>query len=82
MTQQIHFKQVRTCSQDHYQRSDIHQRGATLPIRAQENQYTSFWDNLCTCIIQLKSTMNILITKTCKLTVILILFILLFYAVF
>jgi len=32
--------------------------------------------------IQLKNTMNILMTKTCKLTVILILFILLLYAIF
>jgi len=32
--------------------------------------------------IQLKNTMNILMTKTCKLTVILILFVLLLYAIF
>jgi len=49
MTQPIQLKQVWTCSQDHYQRADIHQRGATLPIRTQENQYTYFWDRLCTC---------------------------------
>ena len=31
-TQPIQLKQVWTCSQGHYQRADIHQRGATLPI--------------------------------------------------
>jgi hypothetical protein len=33
LTQQIQLKQVWTCSQGHYQRAEIHQRGATLPIR-------------------------------------------------
>jgi len=27
------LKQVWTCSQGHYLRADIHQRGATLPVR-------------------------------------------------
>jgi len=27
------LKQVWTCSQGHYQRTDLHQRGATLSIR-------------------------------------------------
>jgi hypothetical protein len=33
LTQPIQLKQVWTCSQGHYLRADIHQRGATLPIR-------------------------------------------------
>jgi len=33
MTQPIQLKQVWTRSQGHYLRADIHQRGATLPVR-------------------------------------------------
>ena len=39
--------------------TDIHQRGATLPIRTYENQYTYFWDKphllKCTCNLFLKN---------------------------
>ena len=44
MTQPIQLKQVWTRSQGNYLRADIHQRGATLPVRPLENQYTYFWD--------------------------------------
>ena len=32
LAQPIQLKQVWTCSQGHYQRTDVHQRGATLRI--------------------------------------------------
>jgi len=45
------LKQVWTCSQGHYQRANIHQQGATLPIHTQEYQYTYFWDKPRNCYI-------------------------------